>query len=114
MRLFNLKYNHGFPVTMQLINKHVFKWDRVYGVQIGNWFIGGIRGHKIQEEILNWMDISTAPKDGTQILLYHKNSNTIFAGRWNSKAWVIHPSNRTATPTHWTILPAPPFIGDTP
>jgi hypothetical protein len=69
-----------------------------------------------------WQDISTAPKDGTWILVY------VPAGRWlngleyewkialsywrqpdgmNQAAWADGPCS--CQPTHWMELPAPPL-----
>lgn len=70
-------------------------------------------------EASGWRDISTAPKDGTWVLV--KTPHVTVAARWNSSwppgfsysdahSWhyLAHPD---AAPTHWRPLPAPP---DTP
>lgn len=66
-----------------------------------------------------WMDISTAPKDGTEILVYEKyetrfGSNEydyyIQIAYWGNYGWRIDaftpPSG--SDPTHWMPLPEPP------
>jgi hypothetical protein len=60
-----------------------------------------------------WKPISSAPKDGTAILLGHDQA--VFDGWWDAEisAWVDGCSDRyedlmTYEPTHWTELPSPP------
>lgn len=36
----------GLPVTVHLRKDHKFLWTRIYGAQIGPWFIGVIRGQE--------------------------------------------------------------------
>lgn len=76
---------------------------------------------------MDWLDISTAPKDGTVILVGVAGSLTADAAYWSQcpkatggeKAypWVIlDPTNQVnglrdagrGAPTHWMPLPAPP------
>lgn len=67
---------------------------------------------------MDWRPIETAPKDGTEVLLYgrppHKDDLTCYVGRWGtwdsaggpSDCWISGgPHYR---PTHWMPLPAPP------
>jgi len=66
-----------------------------------------------------WRDISTAPKDGTEVLLLWHDAETGAApmhrvGSWHSReqAWcdthrVLH--NQQSHPTHWTPLPGAPL-----
>lgn len=44
MRLYRLRLRRGVPITVHLRTVHKFLWTRIYGVQIGPWFIGAIRG----------------------------------------------------------------------
>lgn len=61
-----------------------------------------------------WQDISTAPKDGSWILVY--SDGIIHQVRWYSSHMNMHHSWRTASvkargithATHWQPLPAPP------
>jgi hypothetical protein len=59
-----------------------------------------------------WQDISTAPKDGTRILLFANGRVSVggFDPHWSGNCWVfIDPRIATGTgPTHWMPLPAPP------
>ncbi len=63
-----------------------------------------------------WQNISTAPKDGTQILIWN-GQDTVVAWWDDVYIWVspgawISYLNRSDTdeyePTHWMPLPAPP------
>jgi hypothetical protein len=63
----------------------------------------------------HWRPISTAPRDGTSLLLFEPGrtpgDNVLETGRWKAAAerWVIN--NNTfwvVEPTHWQPLPKPP------
>lgn len=44
--------NMGFtalPVTFHLRKDRTFLWQRITGIQIGDWFIGVIKGHYANE-----------------------------------------------------------------
>lgn len=58
----------------------------------------------------DWRPIETAPKDGTDILIWSRAGREIgkyLAGR---EAWLGHGDNGSGwrTPTHWQPLPEPP------
>lgn len=67
-----------------------------------------------------WQDISTAPKDGSEIILCVLDS--VFVGVWIGKenyrgeigwhdvadSFELWYSERPVTPTHWMPLPEPP------
>lgn len=65
-----------------------------------------------------WLDIASAPKDGTIVLLafpatwFHREHGTVGEGRWRDYDtipghWVVR--DRFATePTHWQPLPKGP------
>lgn len=77
---------------------------------------------------MTWQDISTAPRDGTVVLLYKPDERMVgeymLAGYWgewplNGECWIAvdgkpqgYLSSVTGTsqgyPTHWAALPAPP------
>ncbi len=59
-----------------------------------------------------WQPIETAPKDGTEVLLFQERR--IVAGSWNSGGAMHMPHwmGGNYKPTHWMLLPAPPS-GDT-
>jgi Protein of unknown function (DUF551) len=58
---------------------------------------------------MNWQPIETAPKDGTDILVY--SNERIISAHWSvpADAWVevVHDYS-FAAPTHWMPLPEPP------
>lgn len=57
-----------------------------------------------------WQPISTAPKDGTLIILFVPGLQGVCPGRWLCNAdegwWSSY--GRTANPTHWMPLPTAP------
>jgi hypothetical protein len=72
---------------------------------------------------MTWQDISTAPKDGTRILLWCAAPMLPTVGWWepqasrskprpfwcSERAWLFGNSwARESQPTHWMPLPAPP------
>lgn len=70
--------------------------------------------------VQGWRDIETAPKDGTEIVLFDANVKTPAIGEWMiDVAWLNvgkKPGEAFAepgwfpleTPTHWIPLPSPP------
>jgi hypothetical protein len=69
-----------------------------------------------------WRPIETAPKDGTEVLLYCPEQG-VARGRWNDCRYASNPRpywtndaerlfgvsrTRSDQPTHWMPLPAPP------
>lgn len=70
-----------------------------------------------------WQDISTAPKDGTWVLLHSPDSiHAAFIGRWCDDSdfpdggawWPDHDAGFPidVDPSHWQPLPSPPKQGD--
>ncbi len=61
-----------------------------------------------------WQDISTAPKDGTWVFLYHKHARIggwyWDGGIWNNEylEWGVGEAEPELSPTHWMPLPEPP------
>lgn len=72
------------------------------------------------EAAASWQPIATAPKDGTEILLFRPPPYThprawMVVGQWKAKSVVFLPAdywmgwpNPDYPPTHWMPLPAPP------
>jgi hypothetical protein len=48
MRIYKFKLN-GIRVDINLAQKFSFLWTRVYGMQIGNWFFGAIKGGRVDD-----------------------------------------------------------------
>lgn len=69
-----------------------------------------------EKRIDGWRGMRSAPRDGTDILLYEGNNKSIWTGRFYCKAWAItllsNDLDVTATfrltPTHWMPLPDAP------
>lgn len=62
-----------------------------------------------QQPRQEWMDISTAPRDGTTILCWHEDYEcgsgvTFFSETWGR----FNVGSGREQPTHWQPLPAPP------
>jgi len=74
------------------------------------------------EAMQGWRKIETAPKDGTEILLYDRNRKNRYIGYWEIQEHNTRPQpywhncctyrdimyQRTYPPTHWQPLPTPP------
>lgn len=65
-----------------------------------------------------WRDIESAPKDGTLVLLPHKQYGVVTAKHWDSpkdalQEWLM-PEREIImyAPTHWMPLPTPPKTGE--
>ncbi|NTG73240.1 hypothetical protein G6M02_07840 [Agrobacterium rhizogenes] len=59
-----------------------------------------------------WADMSSAPKDGTDILAWHPHWRDPEIVAWNSgeQAWCNGSWCWNDAPTHWRSLPAPPSL----
>lgn len=56
-----------------------------------------------------WQPIETAPKDGSDILVYHPERCEQFVCYYRECYWMFSPDGALATdPTHWMPLPEPP------
>ena len=64
--------------------------------------------------MMEWQTIETAPKDGTNILLYVFSHEPDYGvGYWNGDYWsmTVHADrlyDEFGSPTHWMPLPEPP------
>ncbi len=72
--------------------------------------------------VSEWMDIESAPKDGSDIILYGKdeygefyevNEKVVQIGFWDRNSWRLtlwgpYESKLWFLPTHWMPLPTPP------
>jgi hypothetical protein len=75
--------------------------------------------------MMEWQDISTAPKDGSIVLLFRPTApdwGRVTPGKWEIQEYHKKPQpfweiwfkiggtfeSRAWPPTHWTPLPAPP------
>jgi hypothetical protein len=63
-----------------------------------------------------WQRISTAPKDGKNILIYDGFISVGYwldgAHSWNDGNWWVEGGQITVDPTHWMPLPAAPTKED--
>lgn len=65
-----------------------------------------------------WQPIETAPKDGTEILVWGKSGSwgpsyyvALWDGAWKAMigGWQVYDDSQIEEdPTHWTLLPDPP------
>lgn len=66
--------------------------------------------------LASWQPISTAPRDGTEVLLavpaYGRGPERVVSfGWWEDGAWRdAGYENELYSPTHWTPVPAPPQL----
>jgi len=56
-----------------------------------------------------WQPIETAPKDGSDVLIYNPVSGEMFVCYWSKGRWkfAVHIVMKDE-PTHWMPLPEPP------
>jgi len=70
---------------------------------------GGYRKYIRANLVPQWQPIETAPKDGTEILVFHPERNEQFVCYLKEGYWMFAPDAALATdPTHWMPLPNPP------
>lgn len=60
-----------------------------------------------------WRDIASAPKDGTQVLLWQPHWEAMQTAVWcndghNGPGWLTMDGGEVIKPSHWQPLPAPP------
>lgn len=61
-----------------------------------------------------WLPIETAPRDGTEVLLWADHSHYMFkryhhvVGHYNHGWWMAAPGRECLEATHWMPLPDPP------
>lgn len=65
--------------------------------------------------MMEWQPIETAPKDGTEILIYSEiegvRSSYFEHGMWQKGSWFSKPEERErAKPKKWMPLPKPPAV----
>jgi hypothetical protein len=66
-----------------------------------------------------WRDIETAPRDGTNIIVYRPNFDGNYIPQVGTDYWmtrgVLEPtwgrSRKDCQPTHWQPFPSPPSVG---
>jgi hypothetical protein len=62
---------------------------------------------------MKWKPIETAPKDGTEILLYLPKVNNVISGNWSSNSgcwidcWCAKKDSDCYLPSHWAELSKP-------
>jgi hypothetical protein len=55
-----------------------------------------------------WQPISTAPQDGTSILIYEADEGTVRVARWRDDTIPTGWTGSERSPSHWLPLPLPP------
>jgi len=81
-------------------------------------WMGWINAWERAPQASEWLDISSAPKDGTYVLLYQPDTliPDIVVCAWEDDWWQCCDGKnpelplRGHSPTHWIPLPAPPRI----
>jgi hypothetical protein len=58
--------------------------------------------------IPKWQPISTAPKDGTNILIFEADEGTVRISRWRDDTIPTGWAGSDRAPSHWLPLPDPP------
>jgi len=72
----------------------------------------------LEDEMSDWQPIETAPKDGTEILVYDvwQKKGELFIVGWHFRdnSWRTVPGEWRKEPTHWIRLPPPPAEQERP
>lgn len=59
-----------------------------------------------------WQPMETAPKDGTEVLVFSKYEDIVIAkwAEWGGRdgGWIVGMEYAVSSPTHWMSLPEPP------
>lgn len=55
-----------------------------------------------------WQPIETAPKDGTDILVFSPESGEMFVAYYKRGEWFFAVNNTLSCVSHWRDLPEPP------
>lgn len=85
-------------------------WDEIAEARAANGLVSFDADEFEQYQREQWQDISTAPMDGTRVLIYVPQFDAVFAcafeyGVWQTGIW---ESKKTAVPTLWMPIPAVP------
>lgn len=84
------------------------------------WFNGQIVSgalHDMQQRYINtiraalseeWADISTAPRDGTRVLIWNGFGQAVVSWDCVYDNWRVSAGAIVRNPTHWMPLPRPP------
>lgn len=90
-----------------------YPWDRVPAEEQCHWEAAAAAVVKAHEE-RRWRPIETAPKDGTQLLLWEPGAGPIYKNYKVGKfihanpRWVVGTNSYVIKPTHWQPLPEAP------
>ena len=83
--------------AMLLPKEYKTKWDCPY------W-----RSTENNSEVSQWKPIKTAPKDGSNVLVYDPDVGYPYVCRWEYGRFVEVSEYYSFNPTHWMPLPKPP------
>lgn len=62
---------------------------------------------------MEWQPIETAPKDGTEVLVFDEATSTKHVSYWDGYGWYdpdchYYSESPALVPTHWIQIPTPP------
>lgn len=90
-----------------------FEWVESLGVKIP-YDVGLTLLNLLQPSPVDaWLDISTAPRDGTQVLGWSQYNGKIYIISFSYGCWdIVGQEDIEYRPTHWLPLPPPPNTAD--
>jgi hypothetical protein len=74
--------------------------------------VDGCQRILLKEAVSNgWLPISTAPKDGSEVDLWHPKFGRVTGSHWDSDLEIWAHLQDGAAPTHWMNVPENPDVG---
>ena len=105
----SLAASAGGPVVNRAT---VIEWLDANDIEVTDRQLGGLFNFSAPPtaQAEGWMDIATAPKDGTRVLLvidHGEHGDKVWTGLW-ANGWMVSYGKAASQPTHWMTLPPPP------